>query len=63
MVEMSGQTTFGDEKFLRLYIKSEGLAANLQKSLIYKWSVDFGCMFVWFYCPQFELPQADSKNK
>lgn len=35
---MSGQTTFGDKKFLRLYIKFEGLAGNLQNSL--KWSLN-----------------------
>lgn len=29
MVEMSGQTTSEDEKFLRLYIKFEGLVASL----------------------------------
>lgn len=45
MVEMSGQTTFGDEKYLRPYIKLEGLAANLQNSLIYKWLLDFWCTF------------------
>lgn len=62
MVEISGQTMFGDEKFLRLYIRFEGLAASLQNSLIYKQSLDFWYKFAWFYCPQFEISQADCKN-
>lgn len=51
IVEMSSQTTFGDKKFLRPYIKFEGLAANLQNSLICKWSLDFWCMFVSLLSP------------
>lgn len=63
MVETNDQTTFGDKKFLKLYIKFEALAANLQNSLPLLWPPDFWCKFVWFYCLQFEISQADSKNK
>lgn len=63
MVEMNDQTTFGDKKFLKLYIKFEALAASLQNSLPLQWPCKFWCKFVWFYCLQFEISQADSKNK